>query len=113
VLTSRSEGIPLVLMEAMLQAKTVLAPAISGIPELVRDGKTGFLYQVGSIEDFVAHVQMISRSQSALLPLQKAAREHVLRNFNRETNLSTFADFFVDQIGGTRKPVAHEDLVLQ
>jgi len=43
VLTSRSEGIPLVLMEAMGRGKIVLAPAITGIPELVLPGKTGFL----------------------------------------------------------------------
>lgn len=114
VLTSRSEGIPLVLMEAMLHGKTVLAPAITGIPELVMDRKTGFLYQTGSIDDFVAHVQLISRSQSVLLPVRQAAREHVLRNFNRETNLSAFADFFVDRVGGSAgKPVAYEDRVLQ
>ena len=33
VLTSRSEGIPLVLMEAMARGKIVLAPAITGIPD--------------------------------------------------------------------------------
>src|SRR5438094_2683724 len=43
VLTSRSEGIPLVLMEAMVRGKVVLPPGITGIPELVLDGKTGFL----------------------------------------------------------------------
>ena len=35
VLTSRSEGLPLVLMEAMARGKIVLAPAITGIPEIV------------------------------------------------------------------------------
>jgi len=40
VLTSRSEGIPLTLMEAMALGRLVLAPAITGIPELVSDGKT-------------------------------------------------------------------------
>ena len=53
VLTSDSEGIPLVLMEAMVRGKIVLAPAITGIPELVQHGKTGFLYRPGSLEDFV------------------------------------------------------------
>ena len=42
VLTSRSEGIPLVLMEAMARGKIVLAPAITGIPELVITGKRAF-----------------------------------------------------------------------
>ena len=52
VLTSRSEGIPLVLMEAMARGKIVLAPAITGIPELVIAGQTGFLYEPGSLDRF-------------------------------------------------------------
>ena len=40
-LTSRSEGIPLVLMEAMARGRIVVAPNITGIPELVLHGKTG------------------------------------------------------------------------
>ena len=49
VLTSRSEGIPLALMEAMALGRIVLAPTITGIPELVTPGKTGFLYAPGSL----------------------------------------------------------------
>jgi glycosyltransferase involved in cell wall biosynthesis len=101
VLTSRSEGIPLVLMEAMAHGRTVLAPRITGIPELVEDGKTGFLYQPGSIEDFVERVEMISRSRPALGPLRCAARRHVLAHFNREWNLAAFADTFIGQITGS------------
>ncbi|HVN17916.1 MAG TPA: glycosyltransferase [Dongiaceae bacterium] len=58
VLTSRSEGIPLVLMEAMARARLVLAPAITGIPELVVPG-TGFLYEPGSLSSFVQQVLTI------------------------------------------------------
>jgi len=60
VLTSRSEGIPLVLMEAMALGKLVLAPEITGIPELVIPGKTGFLYQPGSMRDFLERVMEIA-----------------------------------------------------
>jgi colanic acid/amylovoran biosynthesis glycosyltransferase len=94
VLTSRSEGIPLVLMEAMVRGKPVLAPAITGIPELVADGKTGFLYQAGSLDDFMARIAFVMKSQSALGPLLEAAREHVLKNFHRETNLAKVCDLF-------------------
>src|SRR5215813_4629210 len=52
VLTSRSEGIPVTLMEAMAMERVVLAPAITGIPELVTSGETGFLYRPGSMDDF-------------------------------------------------------------
>jgi colanic acid/amylovoran biosynthesis glycosyltransferase len=101
VLTSRSEGIPLVLMEAMARGRPVLAPAITGIPELVLDGKNGFLYRPGSLEDFVARVELVHRSQSALGPLCRAARQHVLKHFNRENNLAAFCDFFLSHISHT------------
>jgi glycosyltransferase involved in cell wall biosynthesis len=113
VLTSRSEGIPLVLMEAMSHGKVVLAPAITGIPELLCDGQTGFLYQPGSLESFVDQVELISRSQAALGRVQDAARQHVLGHFNREKNLAAFGDTFLERIGETIGIYPYENPVLQ
>jgi len=101
VLTSRSEGIPLVLMEAMARGAPVLAPAITGIPELVIDGKNGFLYAAGSLEDFVARVELVHHSESALGPVCRAARQHVLKHFNREKNLAAFCSLLLTHINPT------------
>jgi colanic acid/amylovoran biosynthesis glycosyltransferase len=118
VLTSRSEGIPLVLMEAMAHGKLVLAPAITGIPELVLDGKNGFLYRSGSLEDFAERVELIRNSLSALGPLGRAARQHVLQHFNRETNLAAFCNCFLNRIRPIRanrtvERHSHENSILQ
>ncbi len=43
VLPSTIEGLPVTLMEAMAARVSVVATAITGIPELVRDGETGLL----------------------------------------------------------------------
>jgi glycosyltransferase involved in cell wall biosynthesis len=98
VLTSRSEGIPLVLMDAMARGKVALAPAITGIPELVVDGTTGFLYQAGSLDDFVTRVELIAVARSALTPLRQAARERVLQYFNREKNLAAFCGLLLSHL---------------
>lgn len=92
VLTSRSEGIPLVLMEAMAHAKVVLAPNLTGIPELVSSGETGFLYPPGSLESFVERVEMIYDMRFRLDGMRKAARQHVWKHFNRTQNVSAFCD---------------------
>ena len=113
VLTSRSEGIPLVLMEAMAHSKTVLAPAITGIPELVRHGETGFLYQAGSLDNFVAQIEIIRNSPSALPRLRRAARQHVLEHFDREKNLAALADLMVFRITRKVRQDLHENPVLQ
>jgi colanic acid/amylovoran biosynthesis glycosyltransferase len=128
VLTSRSEGIPLVLMEAMAKGKIVLAPAITGIPELVVPGKTGFLYEPGALGDFIARILFIhslvrsdQRSENHSLFLSAAnpldwvkhgAQSLVRHNFNRKKNLELFADYFVQQISNHSGSL-HEDLVLQ
>lgn len=43
LLCSRVEGFPNVLLEAMASGTPVAAPAVGGIPEIVRDGETGLL----------------------------------------------------------------------
>lgn len=113
VLTSHSEGIPLVLMEAMAREKVVLAPAITGIPELVIDGKTGFLYRPGSLEEFVWRAHQICSSLSALDTMRQAARRQVIAHFNGKRNLEAFGNFFVEQIAQPEGSPLSEDLVLQ
>jgi colanic acid/amylovoran biosynthesis glycosyltransferase len=129
VLTSRSEGIPLVLMEAMARGKIVLAPAITGIPELVIAGKTGFLYAPGSLDDFVARLLFIRAltaetdcpdlrpyilsSARQLDWIRHAARAQVRQNFNRSKNLESFCDFFIQRIAPQTESVSDEDSVLQ
>jgi colanic acid/amylovoran biosynthesis glycosyltransferase len=112
VLTSSSEGIPLALMEAMAQGCAVLAPAITGIPELVIDSETGFLYPSGSMEEFIKRVEFIRQTYFALNPLRAAARARVLSCFNRDINLRIFSENLLHQIPANPQ-ARHENPVLQ
>jgi len=51
VLPSFSEGLPVVIMEAMALRRPVLTTYIAGIPELVRSGENGWLFPAGSLDD--------------------------------------------------------------
>lgn len=128
VLTSRSEGIPLVLMEAMARGRVVLAPAITGIPELVIPGKTGFLYEPASMDAFVDRLQFIyalmkspgtseqrhTRSGVRLLHwIRYGARVQVRHNFNKKKNLESFASLFLDRVAPQTENLPDENLILQ
>lgn len=129
VLTSRSEGIPLVLMEAMARGKVVLAPAITGISELVISAKTGFLYEAGSLDDFLECLSLIRRliasearslrtgspppHSQRLAWIRHAARLHIQHNFDRSRNLERFADTFLERLGRQVEKIPNENLVLQ
>lgn len=49
VLPSFTEGLPLVLVEAMSQGVPVIASAVGGVPELVHDGINGLLVSAGDV----------------------------------------------------------------
>ena len=120
VLTSRSEGIPVTLMEAMAMEGVVVAPGITGIPELVTDGRTGFLYPPNSIDDFLAKLQLIRATGQSLGPMRQAARRHVDLYFNSRVNLAGFAECFLKHVGEfgqsaleLARKESHENPVLQ
>jgi glycosyltransferase involved in cell wall biosynthesis len=143
VMTSRSEGIPLVLMEAMARGKLVLAPAITGIPELVTSGQTGFLYKPGSMTDFIKQLTKMPglvgkgfsythhrdqeegthQTQSSTVShcstqfmqwIQHAARVQVSQNFNRKKNLQFFTDEFLQRVTPAQsKDLPYASSVLQ
>ncbi len=111
VMTSKSEGIPVVLMEAMAHEKLVLAPAITGIPELVEHQQTGFLYQPGSLPDFVSAVTWIQGNKASLAGIQHAAAASIAVSYNRQQNLRAFAEQFLARI--SKSEVEHAHPVLQ
>ncbi len=131
LMTSRSEGIPLVLMEAMARGKIVLAPAITGIPELVIPGQTGFLYEPGSQSAFVGHLLFIYElilaeggsgqehhpdipwANRHLDRVRHAAQAEVRLNFNRKKNLMSFADLFLGRITPQTESDPDESFILQ
>ena len=50
VVTSHSEGLPTVVMEAMAMSKAVIAPNSFGCGDLIRHGVNGLVYEPGSLQ---------------------------------------------------------------
>jgi len=91
VLTSFAEGIPVVLMEAMAQGVPVVAPRITGIPELVEDGVGGLLYTPGDVEQLVGRIEMLLADADLRNRCVEAGRQTVLRQFNLTTESARLA----------------------
>jgi glycosyltransferase involved in cell wall biosynthesis len=63
------------IVEAYAYGKPVLATRIGGIPELVRDGETGFLVEPGNIEDWQRVIRRIVANPEEVNVMSSACRE--------------------------------------
>lgn len=74
-LTSLWEGSPYSLLEAMAWSKPVVATAVNGCPELVQDGKTGYLVPSGQPQAWAERVlRLLEDPQSARLMGEQGRR---------------------------------------
>ncbi len=53
------EGLPMVVLEAMAQGVPVIASRVEGIPEAIRDGVDGFVFEPASAEDLARRIMAI------------------------------------------------------
>ena len=60
IMPSRWEAFGLVAVEAQSYGLPVLASRCASLPEVVLDGKSGLLFDVGSVDDLVRQVQRFS-----------------------------------------------------
>ncbi|MBF0236255.1 MAG: glycosyltransferase [SAR324 cluster bacterium] len=82
VLTSRYEGLPNVVMEAMCAGLPVVATNAGGTGELVVHGKTGFLVSVDDLQMFVAFVRKLLRNDVLAKEMGESGMKHMQQNFS-------------------------------
>jgi colanic acid/amylovoran biosynthesis glycosyltransferase len=62
VMPSFAEGLPVVIMEAMAAGRPVIATLIAGIPELVIEGKTGWLVPAGDVDALATAISELAQT---------------------------------------------------
>lgn len=75
VLTSRHEGLPRVLPEAMAAGRPIVATAVDGSPEAVADGVNGRLHRVGDVAGMARSVAEILGNPELAAAFGRAGRE--------------------------------------
>jgi len=94
VLPSLSEGLGRVLVEAMATATPVIGTLVDGIPEVVRDGETGWLVPPGDVASLAQRLRWILAHPQESREMGRRARETVRRLFSEEAYLQGYRDLF-------------------
>lgn len=90
----KMEGIPLALMEAMASGVPVVASNLSGIPELVSQGKTGFLVPPEDDAALADQLERIYTGVEAVQQITRDGRETVQNQYNLTIQVHLLASLF-------------------
>jgi len=88
---SRFEGLPLVLLEAMLSGLAVVATAVGSIPDAVHDGETGLLVPVDDPDALASALRRLQQEPAFTAELGAAA----LRLARQRFTVSAMADAYL------------------
>jgi colanic acid/amylovoran biosynthesis glycosyltransferase len=88
------EGLPVALMEALAAALPTVATRQAGIPELVRDGETGWLAEPGDVEDLRRALAEAIASPELAAERGRAGRKLVEREFDQARSARRLAELF-------------------
>jgi glycosyltransferase involved in cell wall biosynthesis len=105
-LTSDHEGMPNVVLEAMALARPVVATRVGGVPEVVKDGVSGFLVEPGDVEGVAHRVMYLLSNPDLSKKMGLAGQEIVLHNFTCEEAVQRFTNLY--SVAVCEKDVAYQ-----
>ena len=88
LLTSRWEGLPRVIPQAMSMGLPVVATSVDGSTEVIEDGTNGFLCPSGDVNYLAERCLEILRNVELRQAFSQAGREAALRNFDLSQMIS-------------------------
>lgn len=101
---SRMEACPLVLLEAMILGRPVVATTVGGIPDVVRHGETGLLVPPEDPESLADTLRAILADGDLRRRLGTAARSDALNRFTPEAMAEATRAVYLDALN--RRPLA-------
>lgn len=93
VIPSYSEGLPSMMLEAIACGTPVLATKVGGIPDILEDGKTGFLLEGNSPHE-IAHGILRALNTSTLEEITERAGALLKLEFSLEAAVQRYRDVF-------------------
>jgi glycosyltransferase involved in cell wall biosynthesis len=103
VLTSHTEGLPLVLLEAMATGVPVVATAVGGIPDLVDHRVTGFLTPPRDPQPLKKYLAWLTRRPYAAFEVADRARRLVLRRHSLSRMARDYEHLYRSVVTGSRR----------
>ncbi len=81
IMPSTLESFGLAALESMACKVPAIATRVGGVPELINDGETGLLYEVGDVDEMAAGAIALLKSSVRFQTMRDAARKDAQKRF--------------------------------
>jgi len=99
ILPSRNESFGLAGLEAMSSGVPVIATAAEGLPELIRNGETGYLLPVGDVEGMARRSIEILSDAKRSAAMSEAARRVAIESYEVGKVIPMYEEFYGRVLG--------------
>ena len=105
LLPSEQESFGLAALEAMACEVPVIASRVGGIPEVITDGETGFLSEVGDVEKMAEDAGRLLSDPMLRRGMGKRARESAVARYRTDIVIPKYIEFYERVLKKAREAV--------
>jgi glycosyltransferase involved in cell wall biosynthesis len=95
----RGEGLPRTIIEAMANGTASVVTTTGGAPELVDDGKTGFIVPTADAQALGEAMNKIAHDKQQCSDMGLAAKERLARHFSSKVTVAEHLKYFERLLG--------------
>ncbi len=104
LLPSELESFGLAALEAAACELPVVATRIGGIPEVVNDGESGYLSDVGDVEKMSSDTLKLLMNDEQRIAFGQRGREISVQRYSTQAIIPQYINFYEKVLNGTRTP---------
>ena len=93
------EGMPMAVLEAMAYGMAIVATKVGGIPQLIKDGLSGYLCEPGNIEEISGRLLELSEDEDKRKRMGSMARQKVIADYSMESHIGKLTHLY-DRVAG-------------
>jgi L-malate glycosyltransferase len=99
LLPSETESFGMAALEALACEAPVIATRVGGLPEVVVDGETGYLLEVGDVEGMAARALELLRDDRQRRKMGEAGRAFAIANYQIDRVIPMYAEYYERVLG--------------
>lgn len=94
VLSTKWEGLPLVILEALALKKPVIGSAVGGVKELIKDNLNGFLFQLGSEKELAQKIRILIGDENLRKKFGENGFNPIKENYNLQEMINGYSKHY-------------------